>query len=209
MSDFHDYPPAARDYLLQLRQALSFAPRYAAEVCSEVGDHFMEAIECSDQHPDSAALNATQRFGSPLLLAAEFSTVLITRKLRHTLLLNMAVMVVMIVAVFSCFAGRQGGAGAIAACLSGAVAWSGLLLIQRNQLSGAQLYHWLCTPMIACQITCFVMILGLVWNLTHFSGGSPLWALFDVTVVAMMALRMLHLRHHSRRMCLLWRQMMP
>ncbi|WP_215845145.1 HAAS signaling domain-containing protein [Candidatus Pantoea bituminis] len=201
-----DLPEPAQRYLRELEHELRFEHKYAKNICLEISEHFYEAVECSQSSPEQAALQVTQRFGSPQTLAAEFSAVLITQKLRNTLLMNMGIILSIILGVLTCLSGHQGGPAIFAALVSGGVAWAGLLGIQRSNLNGAPLYHWLCTPMIACQATSFALTLALLWNVYISTGASTYYHAFEMIAVSVLVVRMIHLKLCSRSMCALWRK---
>jgi len=163
-------------------------------------------VECSADAPDIAALKATQRFGSPQHLAAEFAVALVLRKLRTTLFINLAIILAIIGAVFTCLTHQHGGAAVITATLSGGLTWAGLLAIHRNKLEGVRLYHWICTPMISCQATSAALVVALLWNICSAADSSPYYHAFEYAAVIILALRMLHLKLRSRSMCALWKR---
>lgn len=206
MSALTDLPEPAQRYLQTLRHELGFDKKYADAICLEIGEHFYEAVECSDDTPDTAALKATQRFGSPSHLAAEFAVTLILRKLRSTLLLNLAIIVAIIGAVASCLTRSPGGPAILIAALCGCLTWTALIAIHRNQLEGARLYHWLCTPMIACQSTSVALIMALLWNIHRSPDSSVYYHAFEYVAVLVLSLRVLHLKLRSRSLCALWKR---
>ncbi|ADU72575.1 hypothetical protein [Pantoea sp. At-9b] len=206
MSTLTELPEPAQRYLLELKHELRFEQKYADNICLEISEHFYEAVECSNDTPEKAALRVTQRFGSPQNLAAEFAVVLITRKLRNTLFINLGIIIAIVFAVFTCLTNHHGGPAVITAALSGCVTWAGLLAIHRNQLEGVRLYHWLCTPMIACQTTSCALLLALLWNIFSSPNSSLYYHSFESAAVVILAARMLHLKLRSRSMCALWKK---
>lgn len=206
MSIHFELPEPAQCYLQELWQELRFERKYADTICLEISEHFYEAVECSGEAPDIAALKATQRFGSPQHLAAEFAVALVLRKLRTTLFINLGIIVAIIIAVFTCLTNHNGGPAVITAVLCGCLTWTALLAIHRNQLEGVRLYHWLCTPMIACQATSFALILALLWNIHSSANSSIYYHAFESTAVLILAVCMLHLKLRSRSMCALWKR---
>ncbi|MDE1190262.1 MAG: hypothetical protein PW844_28005 [Pantoea sp.] len=206
MDPLTELPEPARRYLQALQYELRFEQKYAEDICLEISEHFYEAVECSSEAPEQAAQRVTQRFGSPQNLAAEFAVVLITRKLRNTLFINLAIIVAILLAVLTCLTDRHGGPAVITAVLSGCVTWAGLLAIQRNELEGIRLYHWLCTPIIACQTTSCALLLALLWNLFNSPGSTLYYHAFAAIAALLLALRMVHLKLRSRSMCALWKR---
>lgn len=206
MCTLTELPEPAQRYLNELKEELSFEQKYAQNICLEISEHFYEAVECSDDPPELAAIKVTSRFGSPRTLAAEFAVVLMTQKLRNTLFINLSIIIAIIVAVLTCLTDRHGGPAVLTAGLSGCVTWAGLIAIHRNQLEGERLYHWLCTPMIACQTTSMALILALLWNIHSAPDGTFYYFSFEITAVFILAIRMLHLKLRSRSMCALWKK---
>ncbi|WP_139810637.1 hypothetical protein [Pantoea rwandensis] len=80
------------------------------------------------------------------------------------------------------------------------------MAIHRNQLEGARLYHWLCTPMIACQTASCALILALLWNIHSSAESSIYYHTFELAAVVALSIRMLHLKLRSRSMCALWKR---
>lgn len=206
MSSLTELPVPAQRYLQELQYELRFEQKYAHTICEEISEHFFEAVECSNDSPEQTALRVTQRFGSPQTLAAEFAVVLITRKLRNTLFVNLSIIVAIIIAVFTCLTDHHGGGAVITAAVGGCITWAGLLAIHRNQLEGVQLYHWLCTPMIACQATSSALLLALMWNIFSSPDSSVYYHSFESAAMLVLIVRMIHLKLRSRSMCALWKK---
>ncbi|WP_084932442.1 hypothetical protein [Pantoea rwandensis] len=116
MSILFELPEPAQRYLQDLWHELRFEQKYADTICLEIGEHFYEAIECSNETPEIAALKATQRFGSPQHLAAEFAVALVLRKLRATLFINLSIIIAIIIAVFTCLTNHNGGPASSLQC---------------------------------------------------------------------------------------------
>ncbi|KAB7893310.1 hypothetical protein GA565_24085 [Rouxiella sp. S1S-2] len=206
MSDMSDLPQSARHYLDELSFELRFERKYAEEICEEIGGHFYEALACtSEQDAEKAAAELTQGFGSPQFLAADFAAVLMTRKLRNTLFLDLSIMLAIGLAVFNCLSSDKGGPAVFLACASGMVAWAGLLWIQMKNMTGTQLYHWLCTPMIACHITSLSLVIYLLWDFYFSQSSLGLYDGFEITGVILLLARLIHVRKRSKMMCLLWK----
>ncbi len=207
MSDIVDLPEAVRGYLDELSYELRFEQKYAAEICDEIGGHFSEALACSG-NPDSrqAAAELTRGFGSPQFLAADFAAVLMTRKLRNSLLLDLGIMLFIALAVISCLSASHQAVSLLLAGIPGMVAWGSLQWVRVKNINGSKLYHWLCTPMIACHITSLLLVIALLRDLFFSAHSSVFYAGFELIAVGVLAGRFFYLKKQSRMMCLLWQK---
>lgn len=207
MSEMTDLPEAVRNYLDSLSYELRFERKYAAEICDEIGNHFYDALACSTApDSDNTARQLTREFGSPQFLAADFAAILMTRKLRNSLFIDLSIMVAIGLAVINCLSASKEGLAVLFACISGAVTWGALLWIQIKGLNGSKLYHWLCTPMIASHITSLFLALALLRDCCFTVHTSIIYASFEVAATFVLAGRFLYIRKRSKIMCQLWQK---
>lgn len=213
--------PAVEAYLSEIGEALQFDTHYARDVCDEVADHLYESVESGgecDSHSqpagrhgeyaDEALGKLFDRFGKPRMLAAQFASTYIFRK-----------MLALLAWVFGLGTGAY-----MLGLFVGEISWIGLglscvcalavlpVVWRAKHLSTPvnQAYPELCMPMMASSTS--VLLLGAAllasaaWKVEHCRSG--LCIALDIAAAAALLLRWAIHRRQTARMCALWRSVL-
>lgn len=207
--------PAVEAYLFEIGEALQFDRQYARDVCDEVADHLYESVDeqarAQRASPSRAGraqgeLRALfERFGQPRVLAAQFASTYVFRKLLALLAWVFAL----------------GAASYMLGLVVGPLSWAGfglaggcalavlpaVLRVRREVHPRAQNWPKLCMPMLAS--TSAVLLLGAalvasaVWKVEHCQ--SSICIALDLAIALALLLRWALHRKQTARMCALWR----